>query len=400
MPTCSNCNAEVLETDNVCFQCGSPLKITNIPQKGVTLRSIKKIFGEDTLVLQNINLDIQDKEFLVLVGPSGCGKSTLLRIIAGLEFPTTGDIFINGQWVNRIPPKDRNIAFVFQSYALYPHMNVYDNISFSLRMKKMDKNLIMEKVTHAANVLGIESQLNKKPAQLSGGQRQRVALGRAIVRDPQVFLLDEPLSNLDAKLRSDMRKEIIHLQRQLGVTMIYVTHDQVEAMTMGDRIVVLYNGIIQQIGTPIDLYENPANKFVSGFIGTPTMNYLQYKLKNADQNYVLVSNVSNVQINEDQAQILLQSNPDGDFILGFRPEDLKIIPNELESSFKAIIDVIEPLGSNTHITFTLENGTNLTASLSGMFIGRELDNVFLQFDRKKIHIFDAKTEKTILHGLN
>ena len=328
MPLCSNCHAEVLETDNNCPQCGTPLEISSIPEKGVVLRGIQKIFGEDTLVLRDINLNVQDKEFLVLVGPSGCGKSTLLRIIAGLEFPTSGNVFINGQWVNRVPPKDRNIAFVFQSYALYSHMNVYDNISFSLRMKKVDKNIIKEKVDYAAKVLGIESQLNKKPAQLSGGQRQRVALGRAIVRDPQVFLLDEPLSNLDAKLRSDMRKELIHLQRELGVTMIYVTHDQVEAMTMGDRIVVLFNGAIQQIGTPIDLYDHPANKFVSGFIGTPTMNYLSYKLKNTGSLHTLVSDVAKLLITDEQAQILLQSNPNGDFIIGFRPEDLKIIPKE------------------------------------------------------------------------
>lgn len=369
----------------------------DIPEKGVVLRNIQKIFGEKTVVLKNISLEIKDKEFLILVGPSGCGKSTLLRIIAGLEYPTNGDVFINKNWVNRVPPKDRNIAFVFQSYALYPHMNIFDNISFSLRLKKMNRQIIREKVEKASKILGIDDQLNKKPAQLSGGQRQRVALGRAIVRDPDVFLLDEPLSNLDAKLRSDMRSELIRLQRQLQVTMIYVTHDQIEAMTMGDRIVVLYDGEIQQIGNPIDLYEKPNNKFVSGFIGTPTMNYINCVLK--DDLNVLATELGNIAIDPTDADYLRKNGTDENFIIGVRPEEV-FIAGQDKDSFTGIVDVIEPLGALTHIYVNFTGGLRITLTVNGLFgldnEGKEI-NVF--FNRSKIHIFDKKTELTLLHRL-
>ena len=369
----------------------------DIPEKGVVLKNIQKIFDEKTVVLKDINLEIKDKEFLILVGPSGCGKSTLLRIIAGLEFPTHGDIFINKNWVNRVPPKDRNIAFVFQSYALYPHMNVFDNISFSLRLKKMNREVIRDKVEKASEILGIFDQLNKKPAQLSGGQRQRVALGRAIVRDPEVFLLDEPLSNLDAKLRSEMRAELIRLQRQLQVTMIYVTHDQVEAMTMGDRIVVLYDGEIQQIGNPIDLYKTPVNKFVSGFIGTPTMNYISAVLK--DDINQLATDIGNIPISDGDISVLKSKGTDGQYIIGIRPEEI-FIAEDGEDGFTGIVDVIEPLGALTHIYVTFSNNIRLTLTVNGLFglehEGRELK---LKFNRLRIHIFDKSSELTLLHKL-
>ena len=374
----------------------------DIPDRGVVLKNIQKIFDEKTVVLKDINLEIKDKEFLILVGPSGCGKSTLLRIIAGLEYATKGDIFINKTWMNRIPPKDRNIAFVFQSYALYPHMNVFDNISFSLRLKKENRKLIREKVEKASEILGITDQLLKKPAQLSGGQRQRVALGRAIVRDPDVFLLDEPLSNLDAKLRSDMRSELIRLQRQLQVTMIYVTHDQVEAMTMGDRIVVLYDGEIQQIGSPIDLYERPNNKFVSGFIGTPTMNYLDAILL-ADSNQLQTS-IGNITITSSEKELLLNQGTNKQFIIGIRPEEISIA-SQTEEGFSGVIDVLEPLGALTHLYVvfpSLNEGDNirLTLTVNGLFnLDKEGKDVKVRFNKSRIHIFDKTTELTLKHGL-
>lgn len=368
----------------------------DVPERGVSLRNVKKIFGEDTLVLKDITLDIKDKEFLILVGPSGCGKSTLLRIIAGLEFPTEGDIFINHTWINRIPPKDRNIAFVFQSYALYPHMNVFDNMSFSLRLKKMDKKLIREKVEKAAQVLNIDTQLNKKPAQLSGGQRQRVALGRAIVRDPEVFLLDEPLSNLDAKLRADMRAELVRLQRQLEVTMIYVTHDQVEAMTMGDRIVVLFNGEIQQIGSPSELYEHPDNKFVSEFIGTPTINMFEGKLKDNE----IFLEIGVISLTPDQVSTIRTKNTSDKLFIGIRPEDVTMSPSSnVSETYSAKIDVLEPLGSITHVYLKTEGDSPVTTTVNGMFTAKRYEDVKLSFNRKMIHIFDGQTEKAILHGL-
>ena len=368
----------------------------DVPERGVSLRNVKKIFGEDTLVLKDITLDIKDKEFLILVGPSGCGKSTLLRIIAGLEFPTEGDIFINHTWINRIPPKDRNIAFVFQSYALYPHMNVFDNMSFSLRLKKMDKKLIREKVEKAAQVLNIDTQLNKKPAQLSGGQRQRVALGRAIVRDPEVFLLDEPLSNLDAKLRADMRAELVRLQRQLEVTMIYVTHDQVEAMTMGDRIVVLFNGEIQQIGSPSELYEHPDNKFVSEFIGTPTINMFEGKLKDNE----IFLEIGVISLTPDQVSTIRTKSTSDKLFIGIRPEDVTMSPSSnVSETYSAKIDVLEPLGSITHVYLKTEGDSPVTTTVNGMFTAKRYEDVKLSFNRKMIHIFDGQTEKAILHGL-
>ena len=331
-----------------------------------------------------------------MVGPSGCGKSTLLRIIAGLEFPTDGDLFINHTWINRIPPKDRNIAFVFQSYALYPHMNVFDNMSFSLRLKKVDKKIIQDKVTRAAQILNIESQLMKKPAQLSGGQRQRVALGRAIIRDPDVFLLDEPLSNLDAKLRSDMRAELVRLQRQLGVTMIYVTHDQVEAMTMGDRIVVLYNGEIQQIGTPSELYEKPDNKFVAGFIGTPTINMYEGKLKNEE----LVIGMGAISLTSEQVSHLMEHLTSEKVLVGIRPEAITLFPTDSASNvFSASIDVLEPLGSITHVYARTSDNSLVTTTVNGIYNGKIKDEIKFTFDRTKIHIFGGETEKNLLNGL-
>ena len=246
----------------------------------VKLNNIKKVFGKDTLVIPDITLDVIAGEFLVLVGPSGCGKSTILRMIAGLEEPTMGKIHIGDRNVTNLPPKDRNIAMVFQNYALYPHMNVFNNLAFGLKIRKIHRDEINKRVQTAAEILKIEDLLDRKPKELSGGQRQRVALGRAIVRKPKVFLFDEPLSNLDAKLRIEMRAEIKKLHKELGTTMIYVTHDQVEAMTMGDRIVILNQGVIQQVGTPMEVYRNPENIFVAGFIGSPPMNLISGMIKN------------------------------------------------------------------------------------------------------------------------
>ncbi|MEI6157636.1 MAG: sn-glycerol-3-phosphate ABC transporter ATP-binding protein UgpC, partial [Atribacterota bacterium] len=315
----------------------------------VVLKDIMKKYG-DVVAVSKISLEIKDQEFVVLVGPSGCGKTTTLRMIAGLEEIDGGEIFIGDTLVNDVPPKDRDIAMVFQNYALYPHMDVYNNMAFGLKLRKFPKNEINQRVKDAAEILGIQELLQRKPKQLSGGQRQRVAVGRAIVRHPKVFLFDEPLSNLDAKLRVQMRAELSKLHDKLKTTMIYVTHDQVEAMTMGDRIVVMRDGLVQQVGSPLDLYNKPVNKFVAGFIGTPSMNFLDVILKKEGDNLFLDGQSFKLAIPAEYKSALL-SYVNQELTFGVRPQDLfdSTVSREVSfhegTSINCTVDVVEPLGS-------------------------------------------------------
>ncbi|MCQ4087743.1 ABC transporter ATP-binding protein [Saccharibacillus sp. JS10] len=370
---------------------------------GVRLEHIyKKYAGTDKATVIDVNLDIKDKEFLVLVGPSGCGKSTTLRMIAGLEEISEGKLYIGDRVVNDVAPKDRDIAMVFQSYALYPHMDVYSNMAFGLKLRKVKKDEIEKRVREAAKILDIEHLLERKPKALSGGQRQRVALGRAIVRDPQVFLMDEPLSNLDAKLRGQMRAEITKLVKRLETTCIYVTHDQIEAMTMGDRIVVMKDGIIQQAAPPEELYNNPTNIFVAGFIGSPTMNFINGKL--VDQGDALHFQAQNldVEIPRGKAQILRDKSLVGkEVILGLRPEDVHEEPVFLEASpntiFTANVDVTENLGHEMLLYLSGLGGDTTIARVDGRSSVREGSQVRLAIDMNKVHIFDRESEINVFY---
>ncbi|MBD3198279.1 MAG: sn-glycerol-3-phosphate ABC transporter ATP-binding protein UgpC [Candidatus Lokiarchaeota archaeon] len=358
----------------------------------IELKNVNKRFGSDVTVLKDVNLNIKDGEFMVLVGPSGCGKSTCLNLIAGLEFVSTGKIIFGDADVTYLSPKERKVAMVFQSYALYPHMTVRDNMSFSLKLEGVDSDIINNRVKKAAELLGIPNLLDRKPKELSGGQRQRVALGRCIVRNPTAFLFDEPLSNLDAKLRIQMRGEIIKLQRQLGVTLIYVTHDQVEAMSMADRIAILYDTKFQQIGTPTEVYNTPRNKFVASFIGSPQMNFFDASLGNGgitfgDQSFSL----SQENINK-----IKQANKD-DLILGIRPEHINISPERRSEAFEIEITVIEFLGADTMITFKFEDEMTGMATSPGYYNGKIGDKAYISFKENDIHIFDKDTEINIIH---
>ena len=348
------------------------------------LENIYKSFVKDQIVLDNISIDIKDGEFLVLVGPSGCGKSTLLRIIAGLEEPTSGNVIIGDRLVNNIHPKDRDIAMVFQNYALYPHMNVYDNLAFGLKLRKVDKSEIDERVKAAAKILEIEDLLARKPKALSGGQRQRVALGRSIVRDPKVFLFDEPLSNLDAKLRVQMRTEIKKLHKRLKTTMVYVTHDQVEAMTMGDRIIILKDGIIQQVGSPVEVYHNPVNMFVAGFIGAPAMNFIHGGIKDG----MLVCDAFSIDLSESPETNKLEGQ---DVIFGIRPEDIHLDTNGLSLPLL----VMEPLGNETLLHMEVGK-TTIMAKVRSIDATKLEDDVSIRFDTKQICIFDKTSLERIL----
>jgi multiple sugar transport system ATP-binding protein len=345
------------------------------------------------IVVNDVSFQIEDKEFVVLVGPSGCGKSTTLRMIAGLEEISGGSIFIDQQIVNDIPPKDRDIAMVFQNYALYPHMTVYDNLAFGLRMRKYSRSDIEVRVTEAAEILGISPLLKRKPLALSGGQRQRVALGRAIVRRPKVFLFDEPLSNLDANLRVQMRTEISRLHKQLQTTMIYVTHDQIEAMSMGDRIVVLNNGIVQQIDTPLTIYNKPANQFVAGFMGSPTMNFFPGTLRGADPLHFSAGNglLSLALTETDSERLAAQSNQP--VVLGIRPEHILAHPNSsAASAVQAVIEVTEPVGNEIFLYFTLGTGQDhYTSRIPSDIMPRVRVPFTLYFDSRKFHFFDPST---------
>ena len=365
----------------------------------VTLEHIYKRFG-DLVAVKDQSLEIKDKEFVVLVGPSGCGKSTTLRMIAGLEEISEGTLKIGDKVVNDVAPKDRDIAMVFQNYALYPHMNVYDNMAFGLKLRKFPKDEIERRVQEAADILGIEQLLERKPKQLSGGQRQRVALGRAIVREPQVFLMDEPLSNLDAKLRVQMRTELSKLHDELQTTMIYVTHDQTEAMTMGDRIVVLKDGLIQQVDDPLSLYNQPNNMFVAGFIGSPAMNFMDAKIeKDGDTYYIEGGGTFKIRVPEDKEDYI-KDYVDKDVVFGVRPEDIvdTDINHDFEvkedNSFKADVDVVEPMGSEIYL-YLAEEGHSLIARVEAESKAKTGDTISLGVDLRKIHIFDAETEECV-----
>ena len=358
----------------------------------VELQNLSKIYEGGVKAVDNANISVQDKEFLVLVGPSGCGKTTTLRCIAGLEEITDGELTIDGKRMNDVAPKDRDIAMVFQNYALYPHMSVYENMAFGLKIRKYPRSEIETRVRDAAQILDIEELLDRKPKALSGGQRQRVAVGRAIVRKPKVFLFDEPLSNLDAKLRVQMRAELASLHTRLQATMVYVTHDQVEAMTMGDRIVVMRDGVIQQIGTPLALYNTPVNRFVAGFIGSPPMNIMKVNLKESSGG--LVVDESGLQIDVAAAhQDRLRSHVGREVLLGIRPEDLTYT-EETRSTITASVDVVEPLGAETHVYLTV--GSNqLIAKVAPDVDVRVGTEISLRPNMDRVHYFDMETEASL-----
>ena len=368
----------------------------------VKLENICKSYDNGFQAAKNVNIDIEDKEFIVLVGPSGCGKSTTLRMIAGLEDITSGTLKIDDRVVNDVEPKDRDIAMVFQNYALYPHMTVYDNMSFSLKLRKMDKQEIDKKVKEAAKILQLENLLDRKPKALSGGQRQRVALGRSIVRNPKVFLMDEPLSNLDAKLRTEMRAQISKLHKDLGATFIYVTHDQTEAMTMGDRIVVMKDGVVQQINKPKVLYDNPVNKFVASFIGSPQMNFMDAEILKEGDDIVASLSGKDVKfvIPKGKAAFLEEKGYVGKtIIVGIRPEDIhkeKVFLDMSENSqFKADVVIRELMGAEIYAYLNFQ-GTELIAKFDGrsdIMPGQTLD---LALDMNRMHFFDRETEENIL----
>jgi len=369
---------------------------------GVRLHHIvKKYPGNDEATVKDFHLDIQDKEFLVLVGASGCGKSTTLRMIAGLEEITEGELYIGDRLVNDVAPKDRDIAMVFQSYALYPHMNVYQNMAFGLKLRKFKKADIDARVRSAAKTLDIEHLLDRKPKALSGGQRQRVALGRAIVREPQVFLMDEPLSNLDAKLRVQMRAEISKLHKRLGTTFIYVTHDQTEAMTMGQRIVVMEKGIIQQAATPEEIYNHPVNMFVAGFIGSPSMNFLNGKITEEGGTIHFKCPGCDLEIPEGKAKNLrAKGYINKEIILGVRPEDLHDEPIFLEGSPKSVvnahIEVSENLGYEMYLYINGIGTGSVIARVDSRSGLKDGASIRLAFDMNKVHLFDKETGDSIL----
>ena len=360
----------------------------------VRLKDVTKRFG-DVVAVDRLSLDIQEGELLVLLGPSGCGKTTALRMIAGLEKADEGDIYIGERRVNEILPKYRDVAMVFQSYALYPHMNVRENMGFALKLAKFNKKEINRRVEEAAKLLGISKLLNRKPGELSGGQRQRVALGRSIVRNPIVFLFDEPLSNLDAKLRIQMRGEIIKLQRKLQITQVYVTHDQVEAMSMADRIAILFDGKFQQIGTPSEVYNKPANKFVAGFIGSPSMNFFDASFNKNNGNKITFGRQEYI-ISESITRKLREANSEN-LILGIRPEHIKITPDEHQNSYKAEITVQEFLGAETMITFEFPDGISGMVSAPGFYEARMGDICYISFPIDKIQVFDRDTEINLIY---
>ena len=383
---------------------------------GLLLKGINKVYPSGVQAVFDFCLDIRDKEFIVFVGPSGCGKSTTLRMIAGLEEISSGELYIDGKLVNDVVPKDRDIAMVFQNYALYPHMSVYDNMAFGLKLRKVPKEIIDQKVKAAAEILGITDYLSRKPKALSGGQRQRVALGRTIVREPKVFLLDEPLSNLDAKLRASMRTEISKLHARLATTFIYVTHDQVEAMTMGTRIVVMKDGFMQQVDTPQNLYDYPINLFVAGFIGTPQMNFFKDSTLSSKKGKVYVEFIggNKILLPKSVAARIKNINEYLDtgktITLGVRPEDIHqdqmFISNSPDTVVKARIEVIEKLGAETQIyceldheskeSSVIDNSTQMIAKISSRAVVSLKDVIDLAFDAHHIHLFDGETEATLL----
>ena len=375
---------------------------------GLSLRHIYKKYPGGVVAVSDFNLEIRDKEFLIFVGPSGCGKSTTLRMIAGLEEISEGELYIGDRYVNDIAPKDRDIAMVFQNYALYPHMTVFDNMAFGLKLRKVPKEEIKRRVEEAARILDIAHLLERRPKALSGGQKQRVALGRAIVRNPKVFLLDEPLSNLDAKLRASMRTELTKLHKKVETTFIYVTHDQVEAMTMASRIVVMRDGLIQQVDTPQNLYDSPCNLFVAGFIGTPQMNFITGKLAKKDNDLYATFGTTLLKLPADKANNpALKEYIDQDVIFGIRPESIHDEPMYLETlaetTMNVNVDVTELMGAEIYLYLGFEgmedatNNKNIIARVSSRSTARSGDDIKVAIDTSRIHIFDKDTEKCICH---
>lgn len=359
----------------------------------ISLKNIYKVFDDGTTAVNDFNLDIDDKEFIILVGPSGCGKSTTLRMIAGLESISKGELKIGDRVVNDIAPKDRDIAMVFQSYALYPHKSVYKNMSFGLELRNMQKDEIDRRVRDAAKILDIEHLLKRKPRALSGGQRQRVALGRAMVRSPSVFLLDEPLSNLDAKLRTTMRTEIKKLHQRLGTTFIYVTHDQTEAMTMGDRIVVMKDGVVQQVDTPQNLYNHPFNMFVAGFIGSPQMNFLDAEVQTKNQKIILKLKRNEIDVTEAFKDIKAVYEYAGKTVkMGIRPEDLSVSDSGRKNVISAELEVNELMGSETYLYLNYSDEKIIARVPSGEY---EEGSLNLKLNPEKIHLFDPNTTVSI-----
>ena len=369
----------------------------------IKLTGIKEVYGKDVVAVHDFDLEIKDKEFVVFVGPSGCGKSTTLRMIAGLEDISDGTLEIDGVVVNDVQPKDRGIAMVFQNYALYPHMTVYDNIAFSLRLQKMPEDVIYDKVTKAAEILGITDYLLRKPRALSGGQRQRVAIGRAMVRDSKVFLMDEPLSNLDAKLRNQMRAEIILLRQKLNTTFIYVTHDQTEAMTLGDRIVIMKDGFIMQVGTPTQVFEMPDNLFVAEFIGAPKMNIMKTKLVREGNSYFVTPFGAKIEVTGKKGEELAKKNIyDRDILLGVRPEHI-VLAKSPENAIPCTLEVNEMMGSELHLHVYTEDGTRLIVRVPTVDLEEDERETLVQghklyitFSGKVMHFFDPESEKNIL----
>ena len=372
----------------------------------VKLTDVKKVYDNKVTAVHDFNLEIKDKEFVVFVGPSGCGKSTTLRMIAGLEDISGGTVEIDGVVVNDLQPKDRDIAMVFQNYALYPHMTVYDNIAFSLRLKKVPEDEVFERVTNAAQVLGITEYLTRKPRALSGGQRQRVAIGRAMVRNSKVFLMDEPLSNLDAKLRNQMRAEIILLRQKLNTTFIYVTHDQTEAMTLGDRIVIMRDGYIEQVGTPQEVFETPVNLFVAGFIGSPQMNFLRARLLKQSGEYFVDLLDVRIPLNPDQNDVLSRKGIGSqEIILGVRPEHTTVLFDGRDNAIECTINVNEMMGSELHLHLSSKNSDKIIVRLPTVDLTREQwhqlsygNRLFITFPAKVMHLFDPESEKSLIWG--
>lgn len=363
------------------------------------LKNVTKKYPNGFVAVKEFNLEIKDKEFIIFVGPSGCGKSTTLRMIAGLEDISSGELYIDDKLVNDVEPKDRDIAMVFQNYALYPHMSVYDNMAFGLKLRKTPKDEIDQKVRNAARILDLEHLLDRKPKALSGGQRQRVAMGRAIVRNPKVFLMDEPLSNLDAKLRVQMRIEISKIHESLGATIIYVTHDQTEAMTLGTRIVVMKDGIVQQVDTPQNLYNTPCNLFVAGFIGSPQMNFLDAVVNISGNDVSLKVGDYVLKVPENKKQALIKGNYNGKtVVLGIRPEDVhdseEFIAANPDSVVESTVKVYELLGAEVYLYFDVA-GTQMTARVNSRTPLRTGDKAVFALEMDRIHLFDKETELTI-----
>ena len=386
-------NIKKVYTDNDSKKKGKS-KVAKQPKEGEEEKKVNlQITDEGVVAVQEFNLDIKDNEFIVLVGPSGCGKSTTLRMIAGLEEITSGELYIDGNLVNNVEPKDRDIAMVFQSYALYPHMTVYDNMAYSLKIKHVDKAEIDRKVREAAEILDITQYLDRKPKALSGGQRQRVAIGRAIVRNPKVLLMDEPLSNLDAKLRNQMRSEIIKLRKKINTTFVYVTHDQIEAMTLGDRIVVMKDGYIQQIGTPQEVFDHPYNLFVSGFIGTPQMNYFDGELVIKDGSYYVETKGISVKLADDkQARLKAHDVKAQPVTLGVRPEHLTIA----EEGISGQVEVSELMGSSLHLHMTVDgNDVICIVPTEGRKVNYDGQQLNLAFTGDVAHVFSKEDQHNL-----